>query len=229
MRTAIVTLLALIPVLPAEAAFVDYQITFTVTSGVGYDCGTTEEEWQEGCTEFDPTGNVYYGSFGIDDSLLATDGLNKPGVLSHFIIQMEGNIWAAEWINGVRQFHPTNNSLMGFYGPEGFNVVPGFDVIGGQVVDIRGGVYGSGDEPLVDLSGWDHYSHEQVEGCLGFFCGVGTNVFKVSGNYQNSLDGRYLLAQGTMHITPVPVPTAAWLFMGAVGALTGLRRIPMEK
>jgi hypothetical protein len=88
-------------------------------------------------------GNVYSGFFVVDDALLATDGLNQNGVLSDFFLQIEDTIWSLTQPSEFR----------GFRGPNGlFDTSPGFDVAGGEIVNLRGGVFGASDTPFVDFS-----------------------------------------------------------------------------
>lgn len=87
-------------------------------------------------------GNRYLGSFTVDDALLLHDGLNQPGSLNAFRVQFEDVIWD---MNDPALFG-------GFRGPNGFGLTPGFDVLGGQVVNLRGGIFGRGDFPFIDFS-----------------------------------------------------------------------------
>jgi hypothetical protein len=100
-------------------------------------------------------GRSYFGSFAVDSDLLLSDGLGKYGELEYFHLQMEWNVWAYNL--------PTNNSLTGFRGqyadgscPSGAclgGASPGLDVVNGELVGLRGGVYGTGDVPFVDFRG----------------------------------------------------------------------------
>jgi len=88
-------------------------------------------------------GNVYSGFFIVDDALLAHDGDNQNGVLSDFFLQIEDTIWSMTQPSAFR----------GFRGPNGlFDTSPGFDVAGGEIVNLRGGVFGESDTPFVDFS-----------------------------------------------------------------------------
>lgn len=87
-------------------------------------------------------GNRYLGSFTLDDALLLHDGLNQPGSLSAFRVQFEDVFWDMN--------DPTH--FAGFRGPNGFGLTPGFDVLGGQVVNLRGGIFSRGDFPFIDFS-----------------------------------------------------------------------------
>lgn len=120
---------------PALAADVSYEIDFEVQ--------------YLGSSTLDPrvaVGNHYHGSFTLDDTILLADGTNKPGSLSAFEITMEDVSW-----NMLRGY--PESQFSGFRGPSGLNSPsPGFDVLGGRIVDLRGGVYGSADYPFVDFS-----------------------------------------------------------------------------
>jgi hypothetical protein len=88
-------------------------------------------------------GNTYNGFFVVDDALLAHDGLNQNGLLSDFFVQIEDTIWSLTQPSAFR----------GFRGPNGLgDTSPGFDVVGGEIVNLRGGVYGASDTPYIDFS-----------------------------------------------------------------------------
>lgn len=91
-------------------------------------------------------GNQYFGSFTVDDALLAADGANQAGTVFDFLIQIEDLVWDFN--------NPSPGSAFaGFRGPAGLgSSSPGFDVLSGEIVNLRGGVYGSGDFPYIDFS-----------------------------------------------------------------------------
>lgn len=143
------------------AAPTNYQISFNV------DFVTTA---------IDPdvrVGKTYYGSFTVDSALLDHDGLNQLGNVSQFAIQMEDIIW-----NLGAPF--PQSAFSGFRGPTGrFASSPGFDVLGGEITNLRGGVFGIVDEPFVDFS---TYLPPGVPtgaplSCPGSFCGNKVNSF----------------------------------------------------
>ena len=91
-------------------------------------------------------GNTYFGSFTVDDAILAADGLNIAGLVSAFRISIEDVLWDSVVPSAQNSFH-------GFRGPNGlFSASPGFDIVGGEIVNLRGGVFGESDFPFVDFS-----------------------------------------------------------------------------
>jgi len=149
---------------PAVAGQLTYTITLTPDSG---GCGST-------CPPSSPAlpviGQSYVGFFTLaDDSVLAVDGINIPATLTAFRLVLGGFVWDA--------FHPSDFS--GFRGPIAGDPFcpggagtqtpvnqpggsgafcfpapsPGFDVSGGQIVDLFGDVFGSADVPFVDFHG----------------------------------------------------------------------------
>ena len=128
--------------LTATAIPVTYQIKFTVLTGnvVTFFPHTTTSIHVESAV-----GNVYFGLFAVDDAILLTDGINKPGNVDFFYTQMEDNIWGYNLA--------VNNSFRGFWGPiSGYPFTPGFDVVNGTITNLRGGVYGVQDAPFIDFS-----------------------------------------------------------------------------
>lgn len=89
-------------------------------------------------------GNVYYGFFAIDDSILTTDGLNKPGDVFAFFTKIVNAIWSSNFPSPISLFE-------GYRGPDN-SISPGFDVVGGEIVNLRGGVVGPGDAFFIDFS-----------------------------------------------------------------------------
>ena len=57
-------------------------------------------------------GNHYFGIFAVDDEILATDGLNKPGVVFGFLSKIESVIWSSNFVHPISDFS-------GFRGPGG--------------------------------------------------------------------------------------------------------------
>jgi hypothetical protein len=85
-------------------------------------------------------------------------------------------------------------------------------VVGGQVVDLAGGVYSSGDDPVVDFQTFDPLTRVAIPNTFSASGGV---VWPAIGETTRVL----VSGTGAMMVTPVPTPAAAWL-LGA--ALTGL-------
>jgi len=143
-------------------------------------------------------GNRYFGSFAVDDALLLHDGLNQPGSLSAFRVQFEDVFWD---MNDPAHF-------AGFRGPGGFGATPGFDVLGGQVVNLSGGIFQRGDFPFIDFS---------------FDCSGGACVNRAGAFSSGSAAGAF---GGTMSVSRVPEPLLpAWVLAGLIGALFGARRL----
>jgi hypothetical protein len=138
----------------ADAIPITYQIKFTVLTGV---VTTLHLEAPDHffSTSSNAAGNIYSGLFSVDSDILLTDGIGKVGDLDFFLIQMEDNIWGYNL--------PVDNSFRGFRGPRPDSDCngtffcfgapsPGFDVVNGEIVNLRGGVFGETDAPLVDFS-----------------------------------------------------------------------------
>jgi hypothetical protein len=145
-------------------------------------------------------GNVYFGSFTVDDSILSADGLNLAGVISAFRISIEEIVWDSAVASAQNVFH-------GFRGPNGlFSPSPGFDVASGEIVNLRGGVFGESDFPFIDFS-----TDVRVAGDPGA-CGLGS---KYCGNLANAFWTRNPLGEfgGTMTVVrQIPEPASLALF-----------------
>lgn len=195
----------LVAPLAATATPITYQIKFTVLTG-----SVRTVDWPEqGTPSFDDedaTGNVYFGRFAIDDEILASDGIGKPGNLDFFHIQMEDNIWGYNFA--------ADNSFSGFRGPipgDPFCLMsmacldapsPGFDVVNGAITNLRGGVYGVNDIPFVDFSPLGAANRFAAIGDVPFVEGTSASMVGTGS------DGIY----GTMEIFRVPEPGALSLF-----------------
>lgn len=118
-----------------------------------------------------PADTVYSGTFVVDDSILGSDGINKTGSVSAFRIDFGSFVW---------DMNDATSQFAGFRGPDGLGASsPGFDVVGGQITNLRGGVFGGADFPFVDFS----TSYERPLGdplCAGLYCGNGANRFVAS-------------------------------------------------
>lgn len=210
-KLAALALLALLNApLTATAIPVTYQIKFTVLSGLIVTHTYPEQPGPTTVDVEDAAGKVYLGLFAVDDEILLTDGINKPGDLDFFFIQMEDNIWGYNI--------PANNSFAGFRGPlpgAPFCMFclgassPGFDVVDGTITNLRGGVHGSSDIPFVDFS----LSGANTFNALGSpFFEPGTSSSFVVRSVESS--GSIF---GTMELFRVPEPGSLSLF--AVGLL----------
>lgn len=195
-RLAALALLACLTApLTATAIPVTYQIKFTALTG-SVSTRTIPAPIGPPTTHVDDAaGRVYFGLFAVDDSILATDGLNKSGILDFFFIQMEDNIWAYNFAG--------NNSFVGFRGPGGMGAAsPGFDVVGGAITNLRGGVFGVLDVPFVDFSLAAANTFNALGSPPGPFL-PGTTITSVGAA------GRGI--EGTMEIFRVPEPAALTL------------------
>src|SRR5262245_38365936 len=135
---------------PSFATPVSYQIEFAVdTIGGETDPGHCSPGEPNGAGGFNCSvaiGDTYFGSFTIDDALLAEDGENLAALVYDFVIEFAGIVW------DYLAPYP-DSAFYGFRGPGGLGAdSPGFDVAGGEVVNLQGGVYGLSDVPYVDFS-----------------------------------------------------------------------------
>lgn len=186
-------LFALLVGLPTTALAVPitYNITFKVDGVEEIDPGVVSDPIYQ-------VGNEYFGSFVIEDDILDTDGINKPGTLYEFVILIEDYAWVMTLPNPVSDFD-------GFRGPEpdnpdGANLgapSPGFDVVDGRITNMRGGVFGDADEPFVDFAS---------PPCCS---ALASNRFRASmdgGPFRSS--GRII---GRFDVSRVAEPDAVWL------------------
>jgi hypothetical protein len=200
MQKTIVALAALFAATAVHATPVAYQIDFTVDS-------------LNGTVPADPDvmiGNKYFGSFVVDSGLLASDGLNQTGIVSDFFVQFEDVIWNFNAPFPLSEFQ-------GFRGPDGlFSASPGFDVLNGDVVNLRGGIFGAADFPFIDFSFDPDEPFGPQPGCTGAYCGNKPNAFSTS-NPAGSFSG-------SMKIARVPEPGMLMLLMaGMIGVVVSRR------
>jgi hypothetical protein len=191
---------------PAEAAFLEYRIELTVESGVLCDyVGLADEGIAGDCTR-SPVGNVYFGGFSVEDDVVATDGETNSGTLGYFYIEIESLVWGYNW--------PGDNTFAGFSSAfELFDTAPSFTVVDGQVVGLRGGVFSSGDDPVVDFQSF------QGNDLIPYTFAASGNlvVWPTEGQTISILES----GRGAMTIAPVPAPPAVWLLGTALTAFTG--------
>ncbi len=136
LRKLAVVIVALGSVSVAQADPIDYQIILTAEEVV--QClGTCDIE----------VGDELYGHFSVDAEVLAEDGLNRVGVLSSFVLQIDVFIW------DILSPYPESD-FDGFRGPDGglSSSSPGIDVLDGEITNLRGGVRSVSDSPFVDFS-----------------------------------------------------------------------------
>jgi hypothetical protein len=208
-KFALVALVALSIYCPvANAGLVAYQIDYTV------------EYFGQGPIDPDVTiGKKYFGFFALNDAILATDGLNKPGEVFGFYTRFEDVIWSSNFPYPVSQF-------VGFRGPGGLGAPsPGFDVYGGQIVNLRGGVFGHADVPFIDFStnfgpGAPPFTGNPTDGCTGSYCGNDANHFWTLSSYSDGVFGPGAGAfGGLMTIHRVAEPEIYALMLAGLGLL----------
>lgn len=105
-------------------------------------------------------GSTYFANISIDDSILASDGVDKAGKVLGFHAQIGDSVWDPS----LPQTFLTD--FQGFRGPcyGPLSCTPakwavwglaseylGFDVVGGEITRVYGGVYGQGDIPFIDF------------------------------------------------------------------------------
>ncbi len=141
-------------------------------------------------------GSIYSGATTIDSAILDVDGINKPGNVSRFLIRFEEAFWE------LGSSDP-NNLFVGFRGPLGFFAQsPGFDVQGGSIVNIRGGVFSGGDAYFVDFSTGPIPTTQPP--CSGDYCGGSPNNF-ITRTPLGSFSGSYTVSPSRV---PAPATTA---------------------
>lgn len=206
----------------ADAIPITYQIKFTVLAG-GVTTVNAETPYNLITSVSNAAGNIYSGLFSVDSDILSTDGIGKNGDVGFFFIQMEDNIWGYNL--------PVDNSFFGFRGPIPGDPLclrtmgclqapsPGFDVLNGEIVNLRGGVYGRGDEPFVDFS---------LFSALNTFNAHGGGTLRL-GETTSFVGGNNFGISGTMEIFRVPEPGVVALFGLALGVLVPfVRRRPLN-
>lgn len=96
-------------------------------------------------------GDKYFGAFIVDDSVLQTDGVNKSGIIYSFVTLMDGTVWVSNLPYPISAF-------AGFRGPDGLgSSSPGFDVLDGEIIGLRGGIFGDLDSPFVDFNAQNQF------------------------------------------------------------------------
>lgn len=93
-------------------------------------------------------GDVYSGSFLIDDAILQTQGINRPGSISSFSVSFG---WGGFVFPSALVSDPFSVAI-GFRGPGGFGNSPGFDISNSVITNVRGGVLSGGDAYFIDFS-----------------------------------------------------------------------------
>lgn len=158
---------AIIPI--ASANLIPYVIQFTTTTV--YISPYCADERAQGYKEVPcdtEVGDNFFGIFTVEEALLATDGINLPGTLGDFVIVIGDYVWnmndsGSDFVGFVGPTLPTGETTAGA-------TSPGFDVVGGRIVDIRGGVFGAFDFPFVDFT-------SPFSGANTWAAGAGSNYF----------------------------------------------------
>ena len=184
LRRLVLAASLLVPMSSVSATPIHYNIILEVNAVREFDPGIPSDPIYQ-------VGNKYLGFFSVDDAVLQEDGLNQGGELFQFVLAIEDYLWSMNF--------PSDFS--GFRGPpDGLGAPsPGFDVVGGEIVNLRGGVFGSADVPFVDFAP------------LSF--GFGDNTFSAIltaglGRSRGSI-------QGSLNVTRIPEP-------GTLGLLSAL-------
>ena len=155
-------------------------------------------------------GDRFFGAFAVDSAILASDGLNKAGDVGSFVLPWVGVSWCYNVVC-------PNNALYGFRGPGGIGSSPGFDVVNGEIVNLRGGMLNSGDLQFIDFSYDSTIPLWPTPGaCTGNYCGNSPGHFHT----KISIDSYFGEAafDGTMIVARIPEPsTFGLLGIGLMG------------
>jgi hypothetical protein len=197
----------------ASAVPVAYHLEFTATSGEVVTTTFGDSGATSTTTYSSAVGRTYYGSFAVDSDVLLTDGIGKYGELEYFFIQMEWNVWGYNL--------PADNSLQAFRGPSATGSCsiclgassPGFDVVNGEIANLRGGVYGAGDIPFVDFS----------LGGAGTFSALGLFPYQ-PGETRSRVGTLDRTIQGTMKVYRVAEPPTLSILALGLALLAFVRR-----
>jgi len=188
----VVVLLFLFPIIvplfvsQLSAESISYEVAFRVTE-VALRGGPCSGSGLFGCNIH--VGDDFIGRFDINSSLLQQNGDNLPGDISNFFLRINGvGEPGVTW----DQTHPLPASdFLGFRGPlvpGGLIVLdapsPGFNVHGGQITGLQGGVFGHVDSP------WNDFLN---------------TTFSASDDGQNNVRGSMVIAQA------VPEPSTILL------------------
>lgn len=153
-------------------------------------------------------GDRYRGYIVLPDWELTEDGIGQSAELKEFYVKIEGVEWRLS--KPFPQSH-----YWGFRGP-GDNLPyyelggvpsPGLDIFGGQLVNLRGGVFSELDSPFIDFTAPSCGTSDPFATCH-----LGIREYA-------SFDGFNTRIMGTYTITRVSEPTAPLLFAAALAFL----------
>ena len=178
---AVAWFLAGVPLVSAK--LIPHVITFNATTvNIDPDCAINKSFGYHTFPCDAKPGDSFFGFFTVEENLLTQEGVNLPGILGDFVVRIGDVIWD---INSPSDFDGFRGPTLPGGGIPGcalcyeFDALsPGFNVVGGKIVGIWGGVYSDGDEPFVDFEyiygpgGWgsvDSYRN-YVSGQLYDYC-----------------------------------------------------------
>lgn len=166
-------------------------------------------------------GSTYFANIMIDDSILGSDGGNKPGKVLGFHAQVGDSIWDPS----LPQSFLTD--FGGFRGPCYGPMVCtdeelamwglgseylGFDVVDGAVTHVYGGVFGESDDPFIDFLSTGRW---------------GSNAwFQWQGVGEPEPSYWMVGVQGNLSVAQVPEPASGLLLMAGFMAMRLARRRP---
>lgn len=169
-------------------------------------------------------GQKFYALVGIDDLILGSDGVNKPGKILDFVAQL-----------GSTYFNLNQPSdFFGFQGPclgpmvctlvensvYGFNSrFLGFDVQAGQISGMYGGVYDSSDATFIDFGG---YGSNSLTGKKYQAIAKFQQIQGLSS--PNFTTYRTVFFNGTQEIERIPEPQSIALFCVGLLGIFVMRR-----
>lgn len=190
----------------ANAVPISYRITFEVEEVA---------PWQGSHGVVPSPGDIYSGFFALDSAGLQADGTNRGIPLISFAATIADASWCFNVACGDNQFFLFRGPTAPFFGSPS----PGFDVLNGDVVNLRGGVAAVGDSPFVDFSyNYSAGAPSSDPTCVGpGYCGNQPNHFWANLGGSDTL-------HGSMHVTRVPEPSTLLLLAGALVALARKRR-----
>jgi hypothetical protein len=151
---AVAWFLAGVPLVSAK--LIPHVITFNATTvNIDPDCAINRSFGYHTFPCDAKPGDSFFGFFTVEENLLTQEGVNLPGILGDFVVRIGDVIWD---INSPSDFDGFRGPTLPGGGIPGcplcyeFDALsPGFNVVGGKIVGIWGGVYSDGDEPFVDF------------------------------------------------------------------------------